>query len=124
MAEALLIEALVFGEHAEAALQQLEALRPRLRDGRFEPLLERLRGSALAQLGEWDAAAAALTASLDLARALEAPYDVAAALSALAAIAPGDARTPIRRRELQAILEGLGVVRLAAPPGLRLRPAR
>ena len=124
MAEALLIEALVFGEHAEAALQQLEALRPRLLDGRSEPLLERLRGSALAQLGEWDAAAAALTASLDLARALEAPYDVAAALSALAAVTPDDPRTPIRRRELQAILEGLGVVRLAAPPGVRLRVAR
>ena len=26
--------------------------------------------------------------------------------------------------ELQAILEGLGVVRLAAPPGVRLRVAR
>ena len=123
MAEGLLIESLVFGEHAEAALQQLEALRPRLLDARSKPLLERLRGCALAQLGERAAAAAALTNSLDLARALEAPYDVAAALSALAALVPDDPRTPIRRRERQAILDRLGVVRLAAPPGVRLRAA-
>ena len=123
MAEGLLIESLVFGEHAEAALQQLEALRPRLLDARSKPLLERLRGCALAQLGERAAAAAALTNSLDLARALEAPYDVAAALSALAALVPDDPRTPIRRRERQAILDRLGVVRLAAPPGVRPRAA-
>ena len=124
MAEALLVEALVFGEHAEAGLQQLEALRPRLLDARFEPQLERLRGCALAQLGERDAARAALERSLVLALEVDGLYDVAASLSALVALDPAGPEAPARRREREAILDRLGVVRLAAPPGLRLRPAR
>jgi class 3 adenylate cyclase/tetratricopeptide (TPR) repeat protein len=116
MAEALLAEALVFGGHPERALQDIEALTPRLLDARLEPLLARLRGCALAQLDEPAAAIAAVTLSLERAGALGVAYDAAAALHVLAALDGTDPRAPERRRESKAILERLGVVRLATPP--------
>ena len=115
MAQALLAEALVFGGHAERALQELESLAPRVLDARLEPLLLRLRGCALAQLGEQAAAVAAITGSLERARELGVDYDVAAALHVLTELDGADPLAPGRRRESRAIRERLGVVRLAAP---------
>ena len=117
MAEALLAEALVFGGHAERALQDIEALVPRLLDARMEPLLGRLRGCALAQLGEHVAATTALQTALERAHALGVAYDAAAALHVLAALGDAtDPRAPAWRRESQDIREQLGVIRLATPP--------
>ena len=122
IAEAFLAEALVFGGRAESALQLVEALRVRLLDERLEPLLERLRGCALAQLGELAAARSALMRALDRARELEIVYDEAAGLAALDAldVATGEPE-PARRRERDALLDRLGVVRLPAPPIRRRR---
>jgi hypothetical protein len=122
-AEAFLAEALVFGDHAEAGLQLIEALRVRLLDERLEPLLERLRGCALAQLGETRAARRSLVLAVDRARAVETVYDEAAGLDALDAldVATGEVE-PARRRERNALLERLGVVRMPPPPLKRRRP--
>ena len=121
MAEALLAEALVSGGHAERALQDIEALRPRLLDARLEPLLERLRGCALAQLDDRAAARSALERALERARTVDTAYDAAAALHALAALCPDDPDAPAWRRERAALLERLGVLRLPAPPVVRPR---
>ena len=121
-AESFLAEALVFGGHADRALQVVEALRVRLLDERLEPLLDRVRGCALAQLGESGSARNALGRALARARELEIAYDVAAGLHALDAldVATGGAE-PARRRERNELLERLDVVRLPAPPIRRRR---
>ena len=111
-AEALLAEALAFGGHAERALQSIEALRVRLLDPRLEPLLERMRGCALAQLGEMEAARSALERACSRARELGVLYDVAAGLDALDAFTGGDddaAPPPPRRAPASA--------RRGRPPG-------
>ena len=123
MAEALLAEALVSGGHAERALQDLEALRPRLLDARLEPLLERLRGCALAQLDDRGRGPRRARAARSSGRARSTPaYDAAAALHALVALCgDDDPRVPAWRRERQALLERLGVLRLPAPHVTRPR---
>jgi len=113
-AEALLAEALAFGGHAERALQSIEALRVRLLDPRLEPLLERMRGCALAQLGETEGARSALERACARARELGVLYDVAAGLDALDAFTGGD--DDGRRRRRDALLHQLGVVALPVPP--------
>ena len=113
-AEALLAEALAFGGHAERVLQSIEALRVRLLDPRLEPLLHRMRGCALAQLGEADAARSALELACTRAEELGVIYDLAAGLDALDALTGGS--DGARRRRRDALLHQLRVVALPAPP--------
>ena len=97
-----------------ARLQSIEALHVRLLDPRLEPLLQRMRGCALAQLGEVEAARAALDLACARAEELGVLYDVAACLDALDAFTGGD--DGARRRRRDRLLHQLGVVALPVPP--------
>jgi tetratricopeptide (TPR) repeat protein len=78
------------------------------------PLLQRIRGYAEMRLDRLDDAAAALDASLAVARSREAPYEVALTLRALAHLARMRGSTAAAaERESARILAQLGVV--AAP---------
>jgi predicted ATPase/class 3 adenylate cyclase len=82
------------------------------------PLLHRVRGYALTQMGRFDEAAEALEESLLAARNRSAEYEVALTLRATADLARVSGRPePIEARsESRAILEGLGVVALPEVP--------
>jgi ATP/maltotriose-dependent transcriptional regulator MalT len=78
-------------------------------------LLQRVRGYALMQRGEHDAARTAFTASLEAGRARDASYDVALSLTGLARLerTTGDGERALAlEAESAAMLEPLGVVRL------------
>jgi tetratricopeptide (TPR) repeat protein len=82
-----------------------------------KPLLERVRGVALFQMGDLDAARSALAASLDAARARDADYEVALTLKALAEIdrSSGPDKADEWSRESDAILASLGVQWIPGP---------
>ena len=86
-ADALMAEALAFAFRAEEALELARrVLRDRDGDGRVGPLMHRVSGYALMQLGRPEDALTAFTTSLEHARGQELDYDVAAALDALEAL--------------------------------------
>ena len=108
-------------EHAiaacDASLQRARALggvAPQV------PLLHRVRGWALLQTGRPDDARRAFEQSLKTARSRQADYEIAMAFQALAALAR-QAGTPDEdaERESRAMLDRLGVVRVAGVPALR-----
>jgi hypothetical protein len=86
--------------------------------------VHRVRGFALAQLGDGDGAERALRASVDAARAQDSHYELAVSMDALLALRTGSGRgagaTAGARRD--ALLARLDVVALPAPP-LQLTPA-
>jgi class 3 adenylate cyclase/tetratricopeptide (TPR) repeat protein len=121
LVEAYVAEARAFGGHADAALDDAERLLPGA--AREAPLLHRVRGFALGQLGLRAESEEALQASLAEALSRDTIYDAAAALDALAALGgSGDLLAPGRRRRSEAILRRLRVVALPEPP-LRARAA-
>ena len=80
-------------------------------------MLHRIRGYALAQLGDVDAARAELERSLEVARARNARYEVALTLDAIARISErtgsGDAAA---RAEADELFRTLGVIQIAKVP--------
>jgi tetratricopeptide (TPR) repeat protein len=116
--EALLAEAHAYAGHAELALREADRLVHDLAGGgRFAPLLQRVRGFALAQLGSRSAAAAAFEASITEARAQDAPFELVLTLDALLALDVHGARLQAeRRRERDEIVARLDIVRLPTPP--------
>jgi tetratricopeptide (TPR) repeat protein len=113
------VECLVLeGRYAEAR-EAVEALLAELGADESSPvaaLLERMAGYALAQAREpLDAAAERFRRSLEIARALDAQFEVALTLRALADTKCAD-DLDAARRESEEILEQLGVVALATPP--------
>ena len=81
-------------------------------------LLERIRGMALAQMGERDAATRSLEVALDAARSRGSTFDVALALHALARVVLSREGSPAPGDDVEehAILTGLGVVSLPDAP--------
>jgi class 3 adenylate cyclase/tetratricopeptide (TPR) repeat protein len=98
----------------EAALRLVaETLPSSERDGGgvHAPMLRRIEGLALLDLGELAGAQAALEESLRLARARKAPYEVGLTLRALAGVLEVTGKNGASmRRESRAILHRLGVV--------------
>jgi hypothetical protein len=81
------------------------------------PMLDRLLGYGLAQTGDLDAAAAAFERSVAGARAREAVHEVALSLLALARLARlGGTADPAVERELETIVDRLGISALPAYP--------
>ena len=80
-------------------------------------LLNRVRGSALLQLGRLEEARAALDTAVDEARERNASYELALSLDAMAALAgvTGDEADDLEQ-ERDAILERLGVVGIPGIP--------
>ena len=115
MVKALRAEAALFAGAPEQAQERALALLGELPgDLLLEPLLHHVVGVALAQSGDVVGARAALGDALEAARACELPFETALALDALGRIgAPG---ASARRRERDALLARLDVVRLPAPP--------
>jgi class 3 adenylate cyclase/tetratricopeptide (TPR) repeat protein len=119
LAAALLGEAALFaGRPDEAYDRALTLLGELPADAQLEPLVHYVAGVALAQMGDLGGAAGSLTASLAAARECELPFETLLALDALEALG-SSAR---RRRERDALLAQLDIVRLPAPPVAR--PAR
>ncbi|MGH2919463.1 MAG: ATP-binding protein [Solirubrobacteraceae bacterium] len=119
--EALFAEAHAFAGHSELALEVADRLIHDLGGGgRYAPLLQRVRGYALAQLGSADAAVAALEASAQEARGQDSAFELALTLDAMLALgAPGVLGPRLqadRRRQRDEILARLDIVRLPAPP--------
>ena len=111
LAEAYSAEALAFAGRPDAALVAADRA---LRDAtRTLPLLHRVRGFALAQLGDGEGAAHALHASLEEAEARANAYELAVTLDALEALGGAPAGSAARRA---ALLEQLDVEALPAPP--------
>jgi tetratricopeptide (TPR) repeat protein len=80
-------------------------------------LLERVRGFALAQCGEYSKAMACLEAALQVARSRKADYEVALTLRGLAHIAALAGRpTSEAEREAREIFERLDVIALPDAP--------
>ena len=122
LVRALLAEAAVFGGRAEEAHERALGLFKELPDdAQLEPLLHHVAGVALAQMGRIAAARVALTAALDAARASELPLETVLALDALEQL--GARSSPLRRRERDALLARLDIVRLPSPPLTRPRKA-
>ena len=94
---------------AEEALGSAEALGREAPQG---PLLHRIRGFALMQLGRLEDAATALHESLDAAERRRADYEVAFTLSALGRLARrrGEAPDPDQEAKARALMDELGVV--------------
>jgi tetratricopeptide (TPR) repeat protein len=122
LVRAYVAEALAFGRRPQRALQAADRLLPDA--GRSAALVHRVRGFALAQLGDGDGAERALRASVDAARAQDSHYELAVSMDALLALRTGSGRgagaTAGARRD--ALLARLDVVALPAPP-LQLTPA-
>jgi class 3 adenylate cyclase/tetratricopeptide (TPR) repeat protein len=124
--EALVAEAHAFAGHAEQALAAADRLVADLGGGGLlAPLLQRVRGYALAQLDSPEAASEALEASAAQARAQDGPFELALTLDALLTLpvpnAPGARLRASRlRRERDAIVARLDIVQLPtpAPPAL------
>jgi tetratricopeptide (TPR) repeat protein len=125
LVEAYLAEALAFRGESERALSAADRL---LHDpGRTAALLHRVRGFALAQRGAVDLALHAFEASLAAARAQSIDFEIALTLDALDrlnATVAEDVRVRTRRRQQRdALLAGLDVVAVAAPPAAPPSPA-
>ncbi|HVF78492.1 MAG TPA: AAA family ATPase [Solirubrobacteraceae bacterium] len=116
--EALIAEANAYRQRPELAIEEVDRLvRDLAGGGRFAPLLQRVRGYALAQLGERDAAAAAFEASILDARTQDAPFELALTLDALLEFGAQDGSVQAeRRRERDEIVARLAIVRLPQPP--------
>jgi tetratricopeptide (TPR) repeat protein len=120
LVEALQAEAALFAGRADEARERALDLFTELpRDALLGPLLHHVAGVAFAQLGDAAAAERALEASLEVARAAGLPFETLMALDALDHLSPSDAV----RRERDALLAGLGIVRLPGPPLTRPRVA-
>jgi class 3 adenylate cyclase/tetratricopeptide (TPR) repeat protein len=118
--EALRAEAFAFGRRAEQALELASSLLDRV-PGRTTPLLHRVQGFSLAQLGDLRGAEHALEESLAQARALKIEYEVAATLHALETLTVGNGGSdPRRAHERDALFARLDVIAVAQPP---LEPA-
>ncbi len=121
-AEARMAECLVFCGRADAALERsTEALADAgAQEGMngHTPLLQRVRGWALLQLGRMGEAREALDAALAGAREREAPYDIALTLRALGQLDRLEGRTVDEEYALEArrILTELGVVAVPNVP--------
>ena len=121
-ADARIAECDVLRGNAEAALRLATEALARARSaegGLVEAMLERVLGSALAQLGEMQKARAAFETSLDLARRRGgAQYDVALAADAIVRLATltGDPVAPELRAEGLEMMERLQVVKVAEVP--------
>ena len=109
--EALVAEAHVFAGRALPALGEADRLLAVAGAGRLGPMLHRVRGLALGQLGRAEEAREALECALAHARERGGDLDVVLALDALLARGAG---SPALRRERDAIVERLDVVRLPA----------
>ena len=120
--DARVAECLVFQGRAEEALERVSAA---LIDAEAlegvsvqTPLLQRIRGYALMQMERREEAAEAFEASLAVAEAREAPYDVALTLRAMAELtrAQGTDASAIEHRSDELLAE-LGVVAVPDVPG-------
>jgi hypothetical protein len=110
-ASALVAEAEALGGSADRALEIVaELLTPSCR---YESLLRRSRGIALARHGEREAAVAELEKSIAAARRIGEDYELVLTLDALAAVQPLRAH---EQREREEILERLGIVKLPSIP--------
>jgi tetratricopeptide (TPR) repeat protein len=118
LVEGLLAEAALWAGRPEEAHKRASSLWGRLPDdARLDPMLHHVAGVALAQLGEIRAAEEELNEAVAAARACELPFELALALDALEQLSHLGARTsPRRRRERDALLTRLAIVRLPAPP--------
>ena len=106
------------GDAADALRRADRLLLDQAGTGRLAPLLHRVRGFALAQLGEFAAAEGALGASLAESRLQDEPFEIARALQALNAldVRCGRPADPARAEECERLLERLGVVSLPPAP--------
>jgi tetratricopeptide (TPR) repeat protein len=119
LAEAYIAEALAFAGRAAAALPAADRA---LRDAtRQTPLLHRVRGFALSQLGDAEGAAHAFYVSLSEAEERSNAYELAVTLDALEAFGLAPPDSAARRA---ALLGQLGVEALPAPPLRSASPDR
>lgn len=107
--EALIAEALVFVGRWQAALGEAQRLLDVAGAGRLGPLLHRVRGVALGGLGGAEEARDTLRTALAQARERGDELEVVLALDALLA---AGAAEPAERRERDAVVERLDIVRL------------
>jgi predicted ATPase len=119
--DAALAELLVLEGRSRDAISEasrlLEQTGTSERPGPQQPLLERVRGFALAQCGEYSKAMACLEAALQVARSRKADYEVALTLRGLAHIAALAGRpTSEAEREAREIFERLDVIALPDAP--------
>jgi len=116
--QAFEVENLAFRGLADQALAASEKLiEDLLGGGRFDALLERVHGFALAQAGRLEDAAAALEASLREARELGEAYEIALSLDAVLALGERIGRVrPRLRRERDEIVKRLDIATLAPAP--------
>jgi tetratricopeptide (TPR) repeat protein len=120
--EAMAAEALVFLERPDEALVKADATLKGIGaiggDSVATPLLQRVRGFALAQLGRPDEAVEAFETSVQNARDRGADFDIALGQIALERLARsrGELVDPVMREESWRILERLGVVAVAVDP--------
>jgi tetratricopeptide (TPR) repeat protein len=120
--EAQLAECHLFAGEPKPALDEATALLERARErgdaGLFVPSLLRVRGYALAQMGDLAAAREAVGSSLAAARAGEAEYEIALSLLAMIRFCALEGASPPRGAgaESAAIVEALGIVAVPAVP--------
>jgi hypothetical protein len=115
--EALIPEVYVFDGRAEDALAESLRLIDVLGGGKLAPLVQRVRGCALAQLGQADAAAQAFEVSLMEAEERGDDFEIALTLDALEALAHRHGTVDHdRRRRRDAILVRMDIARLPAAP--------
>jgi class 3 adenylate cyclase/tetratricopeptide (TPR) repeat protein len=121
-ADARISEALLFMDDPRGALAMADHVRDELRTGvgpgMLTPLVERVRGYALIQLGDLDGARDALDASLRAGRERGAEHEVAFTLQALMRLARVAGRTSDDgwRSESGVLLRRLGIVAVPAVP--------
>jgi tetratricopeptide (TPR) repeat protein len=117
-AECYLLQGLSEQAHG-MAVETLELARAEEATSQLVPMLERVRGEALMQLGRVDEAEEALTESLAVARARGADYEVALALDGLVALRDSrNEETTTLEAERDEIFARLGVASVSAlrPP--------
>jgi len=121
LVESLLAEAALWvGRPEEAHAGALTVFAHVDDDARLEPMLRHIAGVALAQLGDVPGAREELEAAVAAARRCELPFELALGLDALEALGRFGVRTsPRRRRERDALLARLDILRLPAPPVVR-----
>jgi tetratricopeptide (TPR) repeat protein len=121
-ADGRIAECLVFAGMAEASLERANAAlaKAEAQEGVSgqTPLLQRVRGWALMQLGRTDEAREAFDAALAVSSAREAPYETALTLGALAQLSRLEGLAPDPEDDLESrrILTELGVVAVPAVP--------